>query len=458
MLSPEECPNCKRAQRKIASLETRLTRLETELRESKRQATPFSRQGKSKKKRKKGKPGRKKGEGLFRNREAPSEEEIDQTHEVPLEQCPECSGELTDRKTHTTFQQDIEFNVVTSRFVTHSGYCPCCAQRVRSRHPEQTSSATGAAGVCLGANAKSLAAQLKHQSGMSFEKIAALLNSFGLRVTPSGLCQSNERLAVKAKGIYEALIEALRASCCVGADETGWRIGPLSAWLWVFTQEEITVFTIERSRAHEVVLKILGREFKGILHTDCFLAYDHKALKDWLQQKCFAHFLKDLNRMEEEKTGGAVRFPRAVAEVLRDAIALRGDMPDLTSRQRARRRNQIERRLDALIDGNRRFSDPDNRRFAARLRKQRKHLFRFLEHDKAEPTNNRSERMIRPAVITRKIGGCNKTEKGAQTHAVLASILATARQQGRNLFDFLHRLVTDPDPSSDLLLPENSNA
>ena len=457
MLPPEECPNCKLAQRKIASLEARLTRLETELRESKRQATPFSRQGKSKKKRK-GKPGRKKGEGTFRNRETPSEEEIDQTHEVPLDQCPECSGGLTDRKTHTTYQQDIEFKVVTSRFVTHSGYCPCCDKRVRSRHPEQTSSATGAAGTCLGANAKTLAAQLKHQAGMSFEKIAALLNSFGLRVTPSGLCQSNARLAVKAKGIYEALIEALRASCCVGADETGWRIGPLSAWLWVFTQEEITVFTIDRSRGHQVVLKILGREFKGILHADCFLAYDHKALKHWLQQKCFAHFLKDLARMEEEKTAGAVRFPRAVAEVLRDAIALRDEKPNLTSRQVARRRNKIERRLDVLIDEKRRFSDQDNRRFAARLRKQREHLFRFLDHDEAETTNNRSERMIRPAVIVRKTGGCNKTEKGAQTHSILASILATARQQGRNIFNFLHRLVTDPDPPSDLLLPKNTDA
>jgi hypothetical protein len=42
--------------------------------------------------------------------------------------------------------------------------------------------------------------------------------------------------------------------------------------LWVFTSEKLTVYTIETSRSHEVVLDILGKEFKGILVSDCHLA------------------------------------------------------------------------------------------------------------------------------------------------------------------------------------------
>jgi len=33
-------------------------------------------------------------------------------------------------------------------------------------------------------------------------------------------------------------------------------------------------------------------------------------------------------------------------------------------------------------------------------------------------------------VIVRKTGGCNRTARGARTHTVLASLLATAKQQG----------------------------
>jgi len=74
-----------------------------------------------------------------------------------------------------------------------------------------------------------------------------------------------------------------------------------------------------------------------------------------------------------------------------------------------------EDEIDTLIDEGRKFSDPDKRRFAKRLRKQRRHLFTFLTHDGVEATNNRAERGVRPAVIARKIGGCNKTERGAET-------------------------------------------
>ena len=42
----------------------------------------------------------------------------------------------------------------------------------------------------------------------------------------------------------------------------------------------------------------------------CFVAYDAKAPAEWLKQKCFAHFLKELAKLEREKKRGAVRFPQ----------------------------------------------------------------------------------------------------------------------------------------------------
>ena len=114
-------------------------------------------------------------------------------------------------------------------------------------------------------------------------------------------------------------------------------------------------------------------------------------------------------------------------------------------------RAAIEAKLDALIDARRRLSDPDNARFAKRLRKQRRHLFTFLSFDGVEATNNRAERALRPAVVIRKTGACNKTPRGARTHAILSSILTTAKQRGLHLIGYLVRVLTAPNTPPSLL-------
>lgn len=453
-----ECPNCRRLTARIVELEARIARLEDELRRGHRQAVPFGRdRPKSDPKR----PGRKPGEGEFARREPPPDDQIAKTEFALLDRCPDCGGELCDKSTHETIQTDLPpIRPVHTRFVTESGWCARCKKRVRSRHPEQVSTAAGAAGVVLGARAKGFAADLHHRLGASYAKVAELYRTFEISVTPGGLAQSGERLAEKAAPVYEELVQALRRSCAAHADETGWRIGALSAWLWTFTNAELTVYAIDESRGHEVIVKVLGREFRGVLHADCFLAYDHRDFAEWVQQKCFAHFLKTLAALEREKTRGAVRFPRALAAVLRAALALREEREKLSPRAFRRRRKQIERRLDALIAASRRFTDPDNRRFAQRLRKQRRHLFTFLdpEREGVEATNNRAERALRPAVIIRKTGGCNKTPRGARTHAVLASLLVTARQRGIDALGYLGRLLTAPGAPPPLLaVPTNSS-
>jgi hypothetical protein len=299
--------------------------------------------------------------------------------------------------------------------------------------------------VSLGPRAKALATDLKHRLGIPYRKVADLFETgFGLKVTASALCQADERLAEKVEPVYQELVEAIRGCASVHADETGWRIGVLSAWLWVFTSKSVTVYTIDQSRSHQVVVDILGCEFEGVLVSDCFLAYDHKALSGWLQQKCFAHFLKELGKLSREKKRGAVRFPRALAQVLREALALREEKPKLDEASFRAKLQEVESNLDALIAGSRRFSDPDNARFAKRLRKQRPHLLRFLEMEGVEATNNRAERALRPAVIVRKTGGCNKRVGGARTHAVLASILVTLKQQEREVLEYLTAVLTAP--------------
>ncbi len=444
------------AQATIEALQERLqvlvAELEVQKRTGNRQATPFARRNRTEKPKK---PGRRAGVGPFSRREKPQPEAIDEPKETPLADCHVCGAALTDRKQHEHYEADIpSVKPVITRYVTHSGSCGQCQKCVHARHPDQISPATGAAGVGVGPRAKALATDLKHRLGVSYAKASDLLwTVFGLSVTRSALYQADERLGQKAQLVYEKLVAALQACSTVHVDETGWRIGTLSAWLWVFTNQAITVYAIRESRGHAVVVDILGREFKGVLVSDCFLAYDAKALATWLKQKCVAHLLRNLSDIEASKTGRAVCFSRDVTAVLREALALQKEKPTLSGDIFTQRATALETRLDALIATKRRMTDPDNLRFAKRLRKHRPHLLRFLYAAGLEATNNQAERQLRPAVITRKTGGCKRTDEGAKTHAVLSSVLATCRQQKRPLLDYLVELQRSQDLPPPLLPP-----
>lgn len=445
-----------RALATIEKLEKQVQLLQTEVEElkraGKRQATPFARrEWVAHPKR----PGRKAGQGRFVQRAKPSLKEVSETKVAELSCCPECGGKLCQPQPHEQFEIDLpKVEPLITRYLTYSGYCRACRKRVRSWHEDQISHATGAAGqVVVGPRAKSLASDLKHRLGVSYAKVSEALNaSFGLKVCRSGWCRADRKLARTARPVYERLVELIRHCASVHVDETGWRIGTLSAWLWVFTNHEITVYAIRANRSSDVVIDILGEQFKGILASDGFLAYDEKRLRDWLKQKCVGHLLQDLKEMRESKTGRALHFARQATVLLQDALRLKAEKLDLDPFTFAQRARTLEARLDQLIAPQRRLTDKENARFAKRLRKHRPHLLRFLYVDGLDATNNQAERMLRPAVITRKTNGCNRTKPGAETHAILSSVLVTCRQHSVPILDYLVQLqrVGKPPPLASL--------
>jgi transposase len=427
----------------LQKLQKEVERLQAEVEElkraGKRQAAPFARRKWVEHPKK---SGRKAGKGRFVRREKPSLKQVTETKIAKLRGCPDCGGKVREIHKHDQYETDIPLiEVKTTHFITYSGYCRECHKRVRSRHPDQTSQATGAAGVLVGPRAKALAVDLKHRLGVSYGKVSEVLqDAFGLQVSRSGWCQSDQKLSKTASPVYEALLEMIRQCSVVHADETGWRIGTLAAWLWVFTNREATVYVIRANRSSDVVIDVLGQEFKGILASDCFLAYDEKRLSAWLKQKCVSHLLTDLKEMKESKSGRALQFARQMTSVLQEALALKrlkSSLDPFTFFQHAR---DLEYRLDALIAPQRRLSDCDNARFAKRLRKHRPHLLRFLYVNELDATNNLAERMLRPAVITRKTNGCNRSKPGAATHAILSSVLVTCRQHSIPILDYLVEL------------------
>jgi len=81
---------------------------------------------------------------------------------------------------------------------------------------------------------------------------------------------------------------------------------------------------------------------------------------------------------------------------------------------------------------NRRLRNRDSQRLLNGVGAQRSrgHVLRFL-CEEIEPTNNRGERDLRPAVIARKVSHCSKNERGARAFEAFISTLHTLRKLNR---------------------------
>ncbi len=87
------------------------------------------------------------------------------------------------------------------------------------------------------------------------------------------------------------------------------------------------------------------------------------------------------------------------------------------------------------------WGDADANRLTKRLAKYREKLTPFLHHADLDGTNNAAERALRPAVVMRKITGGSRSESGARAWSILASVMRTAEQQGRDVVETLKTLL-----------------
>jgi hypothetical protein len=265
------------------------------------------------------------------------------------------------------------------------------------------------------------------------------------------LVRAEQRLTELARPTYDLLIDALRQADVVHADETGWRIGSLNAWLWVFSNQDVTVYAIRQSRGHEVPEAILGPDFDGWLIVDGFAAY---TVLEYAKGQCNGHLLRRAKKLRDLVPETEIHFLDELSRLLQEAIDLAQRRSDLTDTGYRRRVAELENRLVAWV-----FAKPSS--CSDDLRRLHKHLcnhitewFVFLHEPAVPPTNNHAERMLRPAVITRKVGGCNKNLLGSLVHSVLASIMVTCKQQGRRFLDLAKRLWQGGEPQAIPLLPE----
>ena len=435
-----------RVERERARLERENTRLKDELeaarRAGARQAAPFS---KGAPKRRPRRAGRKPGAKYGCQGRRPIPAVVHEPHDVPLPAtCPMCGERVRETHVASQYQEDLPpVQPVVRRFDIHIGTCEGCHRRVQGRHPLQTSEALGAAGVQLGPHAVALAVQLNKQFGVSFGKIATLFRErFGLRVTASAVVRALHRVAAKGQPTYAALCETVRTSAVVAPDETGWKVGGLLHWLWVFATAMTTVYRICPGRGFAEAASVLGADFAGGLSRDGWAPY--RQFTEAFHQSCLGHLLRRCRVLQRDHP--RARLPARIARILHKALTVRdrhaaGDVS--AHGVDVARGHLFHQLLDALADVG---TIPEVQRFARHLTTELPAIFSFLVDPALDATNWRAEQAIRPAVITRKMCGGNRSPEGAETQQVLTSILRTAQQRHLDADAVITTLLHAPAP------------
>jgi hypothetical protein len=407
-----------------------------------RQAAPFRRaENKKVPPEQRKPPGRKPGHGgAFRAVPQHVDREID----VALDACPKCGGKVSNRSPRTQYIEEIPpIRPQVIRLTTWTGHCPSCGE-VHSTHPLQTSVAQGAARTMLGPRALALATLLNKHLGNTMRRTCQILRKgFGLKISPGGLSQALDRIAGKLAVDYDQLIERLRSSDAVFADETSWWVGGPGRWLWAYTTPDVTLYRVDERRGSDVVREVLGNDFEGMLVSDCLSSYDPPPYR---KHKCIAHHLKAIRQARDRPDTGATRYLAQWKLFFQTVIVIYNAREKMTPDEYAQRRQAIEAWCDKLL------AEPCDKAgevaVRERLRKQRPHLLGCLYEPAAEPTNNRAERALRPAVIARKLSCGNKTDRGRRTWQTLASLAQTCANQGADFIDYItQRLPLHPMPA-----------
>jgi len=444
-------------QRRVAELEATIAELRAEnerlRRRQHRQAAPFSRETPVATPKR---PGRKAGQGRFTYRPAPPVEALSEPPiavPVPEPVCPHCGGVLVEDGTEVASITDLpeQPQPVVRQYQVGVCRCQACGRRVRGRHPDLAADQSGATAHRLGPRLLATAHALHYGQGVPQRKVPAILEAVtGARLTQGALAQDALRRADGAVGqAYQGLRDSLAQTERVHTDDTGWRVGGKRAQLMVFTTEQTTVYQIRRQHRNAEVREVIPADYAGVLCSDRGPSYDARQLAHVKQQKCGCHLQRSISELLETKWGRGRSFGLGLRRLFGEAIALwharrAGTAPDFTADA-----TQLQSRLTDLLQ-ERAMPDPDNQRLLDDLRWRHAHgdLLRFLDDPRIEPTNNRAERALRPAVIARKVSQCSKNQPGADAFAAFASVTRTLIQRGHSPIDGLVNLFRGaPFPS-----------
>jgi transposase len=463
----EICPQCQALSSKVAALEAELERVRSQLAAAKKTSETSSKPPSSdivkpkppersdgKKRSIGGQPGHDKH---ARQPFPPEQVTGFETH--TLSACPGCGGALRLNPTipRVVQQVDIEKTPLTIEQHTCPEYwCDCCGKPCWAPLPLKI-----ARGGLVGPHLMALIAFMKGGCHASFSTIRTFLRDcVGVTLARSTLANTIHKVSQALDGPYDELLLLLPEERALNIDETGHKCNKELWWTWCLRADLYTIFKIAPHRSADVLMDVLGREFKGVIGCDYFSAYRRYMREcDITIQFCLAHLIRDvkfLTTLPDVATQGYGERLRCALKALFEVIHQREALSAVVFERRLKAARDVVLKAGMTNVPTTRHAE----NLAKRFRKHGEAFFRFITTPEIEPTNNRAEQAIRFVVIDRHITQGTRSETGRRWSERIWTTIATCAGQGRSVFGFLRECVGNwleglPSPS---LLPSGTRA
>jgi transposase len=257
----------------------------------------------------------------------------------------------------------------------------------------------------------------------------------GVPVCAGQVCASEAAIAAATDPVVEELRDYTRRQPA-NVDETSWWQGRERGWLWTVVTEAVTVFTIALSRAGSVAQGLIDPSAGQVITTDRYKGYLWLPLRQ--RQVCWAHLIRDFQAMVDRQNA-ASPIGEELLCCAQDLFTWWYRIRDGTlSRATFRRyvaelRTWVRSQLEAGSVG----SCAKTAGTCRELLAVEPALWTFARVEGVEPTNNAAERALRHAVMWRKTSHGTESEAGSRFVQNILTIVATSRQQGRNVLEYL---------------------
>ena len=363
---------------------------------------------------------------------------------VPLEQvsevivckprhCRRCGRPVVGTDPAPWRQQVIEVPPpapYVTEYQLHRLSCACCGITTCGELP------AGVPTTCYGPRLASVVALCSGAYRMSKRMVASFCQDvLGVPLAVGEICRIEQTVTqAVAPAVAEAQLYVPTQDTNV--DETPWWEQQHRRWLWTVVTAQVSVFAIATSRGAAVLAALLGELYAGIVTSDRAKAYDTRPLRT--RQLCWAHLARDFQAMIDR--GGPAQ---AVGEVLlehahvlfawwhwvRDGTWARSTFQQYVRPLRASVRVELEK--------GRECDCPKTAATCRELLAREAALWTFVRGEGIDPTNNAAERQLRHAVQWRKVSYGTQSEKGSRFVAHILTVVASCRQQGRNVLAYL---------------------
>jgi transposase len=259
----------------------------------------------------------------------------------------------------------------------------------------------------------------------------------GLTISQGAIANMLARVGEAIAAPAERIAAEVRASEVIASDETSARVKGKTWWQWTFGCATAVYFVIAETRGKCVPTAFLAGARPKVWLSDRLPAQLRHAKE---HQVCLAHLIRDAQYAIDH---GDTIFAPDFKALLKDACAVGRRRPGLADATIAAHRRRLERQLERLLA--RKPTDAEGRKLRDAVDLDcRDKLLVFLKRRDAEPTNNESERALRPSVIFRKVTNGFRSEWGARAYAALCSIVETGRRNGRSALTAIRDALAIP--------------